>query len=126
MCCTCLGLPSARCQASASTEVAATIERNSYMLINKIKEQAAMNEVLAKDNARLKGELTQTQSESRCVSCRDAQKSEEFVPFDCGHVCVCRACYDHFARVSGANSVVCPACREEVRFTMRLANQGGR
>ena len=119
MCWTCLGPPSlARRQANQSIEVAAAIEHDSGMLINKINESVAMNEVLAKDNARLKGELTQTQSELQCMICRDAKKSEAFVP--CGHVCMCRACYDHLARVSGANSVVCPKCREEVRFTMRV------
>ena len=75
----------ARRQANQSIEVAAAIEHDSRMLINKINESVAMNEVLAKDNARLKGELTQTQSELQCVICRDAKKSEAFVP--CGHVC---------------------------------------
>jgi hypothetical protein len=103
------------CQAKKRIEAAKAIEENSQMLIC---EQLAKNEALAalaRDNARLKRELTETQSESLCVICRDSKKSEAFVP--CGHVCVCKPCYD---RLAGRASVICPACRQEVRFTMRV------
>lgn len=82
-----------------------------------ISEQLAKNEVLVKDNARLQRELTEIQRESLCLICRDSKKSEAFVP--CGHVCVCKACYDRLAG-QRAGSVICPTCRREVCFTMRV------
>ena len=82
-----------------------------------ISEQLAKNEVLVKDNARLQSELTEIQGESFCVVCRDATKSEAFVP--CGHICVCEACYDRVAR-ERAGSFICPTCRREVCFAVRV------
>ena len=97
-------------QAKHNIEVAKATAERTHVLISE------QSETLVKDNARLQRELIEIQGESLCLICRDSKKSEAFVP--CGH-CVCKACYDRLAS-QRADSVICPTCRREVCFTMRV------
>ena len=104
-------------EAAVRTEEAREMEKMEKSSFNLICEQLEMNQNL-ENNARMKSELTEIRRESQCVICLDAKKSEAFVP--CGHICVCKPCYDRLAQVSKASSVMCPTCRRDVRFTLRV------